>query len=126
MPALEVMDLNQRAVLWPRKGTDLNGQPTVDVALRREIKVRWNAKSHEVLAADGSTIAADGLVVVKQDVAVGSILWLGALDDIPGTSYVPQSGLMQVIRFNDTKDLKGRFTRRTLSVMRWNDRLPVG
>ncbi len=128
MPALEVTDLNQLALLWPATGFDSFGQPVVGAPV--EIPVRWLTKRREVLDAKGDKIALDATAVVRQEVPMGSHVWLAppgtrkgqALNVWYGTgsSGVPNE-LMEVKTFNLTPDLKARNQRRELGLMRLHD-----
>jgi len=120
MPPPEVASLTQRAVLWPAAGVDAYGQVTV-AAEPVEITVRWETKRQEVLDRQGNTVALDGVVVVRQDVAVGSRLWQGELCDWVGTG----SGLShddeeiyEVKTYDQDPDIKGRAQFRQLGIMR--------
>ena len=72
----------------------------------------------------GNTVAIDAEVVTVEDVPVGSVMWLGGLDDLPGTAMVPEEDAMQVITVPVTPDIKGRFKSRTLMLMRMKDTMP--
>lgn len=125
MPAFETMDLTQDAVLWAKTGADEYNVTLVSSAVG--IKCRWVNKRREVVDAKGNTIATDAQVVVCADIPVGSILWEGCIDDIAGTGSdpAPTGGLMSVITSDRATDIKGRVTRRTLNLMRYNDVLRV-
>lgn len=125
VPAFETMDLHDSAVLWTAAGTDGYGQPTVDAPA--EIPCRWMYKQKEVVGPNGTPIAIDAQLVVKQAVAVGSIVWEGTLEDLPGTGtdYTPTSGIMKVIGVDRAEDVKGRVMRRTLNLVRYTDSLPA-
>lgn len=124
MPAFETMDLQQRAVLWEKTGQDEHNEPTV--ASPVEIPVRWHWKRRQVAGPNGLPIAVDVTVVVNQDVADGSLLWLGTLDDLPGTGtpYVPTSDVVQVLTRDWVPDIKARNVRRVLMCSRFNDSAP--
>ena len=118
MPHQETTSRHQKAVLWAANGTDDNGDVEVDAAV--EIDVRWEEKRTETLDPAGNTIAADATVVVNQDIAVGSIMWPGELEDVAD----PPVDLWQVIDFNKIPDVKGRAQRRTVMLMRHSNELP--
>ena len=114
----------QTAVLWPCSGRDNYGEPQVGSPV--EILVRWITKRMEALDALGNTIALDAQAVVNQEIAVGSLMWLGTLASWQGTgSAVQPSDLMQVKIYDEATDLKGRATRRTAGLMRFRDALPT-
>jgi hypothetical protein len=125
MPDVEVSQLNQDAVLWMAIGRDIYGQPVVSNE-PRQLKVQWNNVRQEALDAKGNTISIDAIVVTDVDIKVGSVMWLGKIDDLVGTSPAqPVQDAMQVQTFNATLDLKGRATRRTAKLMRFRDTLPI-
>lgn len=125
MPALEQMDRNQIALLWVRTGTDDYGEHQVaNEAV--EISVRWNNKKHIVSLANGTPVTIDALVITDREIEVGSAMWLGSLDDLPGTGTGsnPETDLMEVVYCNVTKDLKGRNTRYSVGLKFSKDSLP--
>lgn len=119
MVAPEVADRKQKAVLWAATGHDNFGRVTI--AAKTEIRVRWVEKQQEGLNDKGEKIAIDATVVVNREIAVGSIMWKGALDDVAD----PPVGLKQVIAYNETPDIKNRKVRRTVLLMRYSDQLPA-
>lgn len=126
MPPLERMDRKQTALYWEWRGKDRYGHPVVSPD-PVELRVRWINRQQEVLDRQGNTMAVDGTVILGQAVVVGSILWLGSLDDLPGTgTAAPDSGLVQVITYDETSDIKNRFVRREATFMRFTDSLPRG
>lgn len=122
MPGFETMDLYQRATLWSATGAvDAYGQMGYTVPV--EIPVRWNTSRKEIKRPDGTTVTLDGQAVVNQAVAVDSHIWLGRLTEWLGVgSSLPDNERMVVVGYNDTVDIKGRFTRRTLNLMRLHNR----
>lgn len=121
----------QVAVLWTVRGYDRRGQATVtDVA--KEISVRWNTKRREVVQPNGNTIAYDASAVTHCPVAVGSIMWLGSLDQLlvglEGQT-IPQSSvrdqLFEVKACNVTPDIKGRESLTEVMLMRYKGVLPA-
>lgn len=127
MPPLERTDCKQDALYWERTGWDREVNPvTADpVAL----KVRWVNKRREVIDRHGNTIALDATAVVKQEVADGSLMWLGTLAEWQGTgSGLVENQLMQVVWFDSATDIKHRVAaghvRRTVGLMRFRDAVP--
>ena len=117
MPAPEVSDRYQDAVLWPANGWDNHGRPTVGTPCG--IKVRWLTKRSRVQDAQGNTLMLDATAIVGQRITVGSRMWLGDLDDWLGVgSGGTDNELMEVKAYNETPDLKGRFTQKTVGLMR--------
>lgn len=123
MPPIETAFRCQTAVLWEADGYDDYGSPKVLAPV--ELNVRWEEVQTEALDAKGNTIAIDAVVVVDRVIAEGSIMWQGKLDDIPGTTGIPTDGnLKQVIKYSDIPDIKARYCRRLVYLMRWSDVLP--
>lgn len=118
MVTVETSHRLQRAVLWKASGFDNNGKVTVDPA--EEIDVRWVEKRRGTLDAQGNTIAVDATAVVDQEIVVGSILWLGNMDDLPA---IPVN-LKQVATYDETPDLRGRETARSVGLVRYSETLP--
>ena len=118
MPALEVKDLNQKAVLWVANGNDTDGEIKVDAKV--EINVRWEDNLSSV-GGQGSSIAIAATVVVDRDIAVNDIMWLGALRDVPATP----TNLRQVADFQKIPNVKGRNYRRTVSLVKYSNELPT-
>ena len=122
MPAPEHDNRRQKAILWTRKGVNRQGQVTLNDPV--EIMVRWKWVKREVLDKQGNTVAIDAEVVTVETVPIGSVMWLGELNDLPGTAEVPEEDTMQVISAPPTPDIKGRFIQRTLMLMRIKDTMP--
>lgn len=109
----------QKAVLWTFTGYDGHGEVKVNAAA--EVDVRWEEGRREVLDADGNNIAIDATVVVGQDIAVDSIMWLGALADVA----TPPVSLMQVVTKKSVPDVKGIKFRRTVGLVKYSNKLPT-
>lgn len=126
MPAFEVRDRKQKAVLWAAASVDNHGNTTVsDDPV--ELEVRWVPTQKTATDAKGNPIAVDAVVIVDRAIDIDSILWLGAMDDIPGTSFSPTTDLLEVVTYNETPDIKNRHVRREVGVRRYNDTaLPTG
>ena len=121
MPAFEVFDLNQKAVLWPTAGPkDRYG--VLQVGDPVEIFVRWENTRCEMLNSKGEVIGVDASVVTDRDITVGSRMWLGELADWYGTgSGVEDDEVMQVLSVEKATDLKGRILRRELLLCRYKN-----
>lgn len=113
----------QKAVYWPLTGRDRYAAATVDPANPLELDVRWVDVLQEVRDPQGNTITIEAEVEVDRDIPIGSKLWKGALDDLPGTAFLPETDVMQVYSFNATPDLRNRQTYRVLKLMRSKDTL---
>lgn len=120
---MEDRDLHQKAVLWTATGKDDYGQVTVDAAYASgaEVSVRWEEGRRESLDANGNRIGIDGRVAVDREIAVGSILWLGAKDDLPDAAV----DLRQVVNYKTIPDVKNRASRRTVEVIRFGNTFPA-
>ncbi len=123
MPALEQMDLNQVAVRWERTGTDPYGRPVVS-STGVQLAVRWNDKLGQMRDRDGNLVAYDAMVITDRALAIGDMMWLGALASLPG-SGLPTGNLMEVTQYNMFKSLDGRNTRHESYVKRYTDTLPT-
>lgn len=143
MPALEILDLRQRAVVWFR-AFDINGVPRSDqfgqpvVFAPAEMLVRWVEQQREALDPKGNTITVDGTIVAAQAIPLDSVAWLGSLADFPtaltlpglGTGAEPEglpwpSGLVLIKTSSTASDLKNRFVRRSYGYQRYKDATPT-
>lgn len=123
MPDIETMEMDQVAVLWPAMGTDRYGQ--VKVGSPVEIAVRWEWTQTETVSPDGQAIVSEANVVVDRDVAEGSCLWEGSLEDWHTTGSLAEGNrLQQVIAFRRTPDLRNKSIRRVAMTHRYKDTLP--
>lgn len=123
MPSMETAFRRQFAVLWPKDGYDGHGEPTVGEPV--ELRVRWNNKQRLAYDAQGNPVAVDAVVIVDQEIEVGSSMWEGQLADWYGTgSAGDDSGVMEVVTYNETPDIKNRFKRRTVGLTFYKDTLP--
>lgn len=115
---LETDCLEQDAVVWEHSGVDNYGNSTVGSATA--LNVRWEYVTEENLDPDTSNQAVTARVWVNQDIAIGSILWEGALADLPGTP----TPLYQVISLKKIPDIKNRNIRRMLTLINFNNTVP--
>lgn len=122
MPAPELDYRFQFAQLWERSGDDGYANPIIGA--RQQICVRWENRKAEMLSPTGQSIQVDAMVVVICDIPVGSIMWLGDTASLVG-SGIPDEGLMIVVAFDNTPDVKGRVQRRVAGLKRYNDVLPT-
>ncbi len=123
MPAPELNGRHQKALLWTIVGRDRYAQPIVSGPT--EIDVRWNDISREVLDPVGNVITIEAEVVSGIPIPVGSIMWSGGIDDLPGTASVPEQNLMLVKYYNAIPDLKARFFYHSVQLIRFRDTLPT-
>lgn len=122
MPAPELDYRFQCCVLWERIGDDAYGHPLISAG--RQLRVRWENKQTEFLTPDGQPIKIDALVIVVEDIPVGSIMWLGELVNVP-TDTTKITNLMESIGMDNIPDIKGRIMRRTVYLKRYTDHLPT-
>jgi hypothetical protein len=132
MPALEISDLYQNAVLWLFSGYGPDGQSTIVLWPPLAIKCRWVEKKREVLDKQGNTIELEGNLVVAGYIPIDSIIWLGNILDFynqlqSSTGFNPTfpSGLRQIKTSEITPDIKNRAVRTTYGAMRYKDQLPL-
>jgi len=127
MPHIETLYLNQKALLWAANGKDNYGEVKVDDKV--QINVRWEKGDTEGLDALGNKITVNSLVVVDREIAVGSILWKGTMDDYLsgeyGTGDDQSVELEQVVNYSETPDIKARSFRRVVFTVRYSKELPT-
>jgi hypothetical protein len=130
MPPPE-MDLRfQDAVLWEaHPSPDSFGQ--VRVIDPVDLKVRWVPTRREIADGKGGIILLDAQAVVYQNVPVGSIMWLGTVDDWDesglgvGTGNTEDAELYIVQTFKKASDVKNIMTRYELGLQRYKQELPA-
>jgi hypothetical protein len=124
MPPIEKADLHEAALLWVKVATDNYGNHTVS-ASPTQIRVRWEHGSMEGFDPASDAVKFDASAVVDRLVEIGSLMRLGTLADWVGTgSGEDDNGLMQVVDYYETPDLKARHRRRVVGLMRYKDRIP--
>lgn len=131
MPAFETMDRNQHAVLWQRK--TLNGRPASTrhgkplVNTPADVMVQWDDSYTQGRDAKGNKVDADGTIFWTGPVAIGSMFWLGTIQQ--ATSQALDAGsaieLLEVVYVNITPDLKGRVASYEYGVKRFTDQIPT-
>ncbi len=118
MPAIETSGLHQKAVLWVESGFDNDGNVKVVAAV--EIDVRWIEGKGDIRNAQSGSIDFDATAVIDREIAVGSIMWKGELDD-----YVATVVKYQVVDYREVPDIKGRKFRRVVKLMKFGTELPT-
>ena len=122
MPSLETSQLDQKAVLWELSGTgipyDDYGEPIVEAG--EEIDCRWQWGKKEGISSRGTPIAWEAQVAVDREIAVGSTMWKGELDD-----YVATETKLQVLDYVESPSLDGKETRRVVRLGKLSDELPT-
>lgn len=97
-PSLLQSMLRQRAVLWPRSGTDPYGKPTLGNPV--QVSVRWDDVTKTFLADDGETQQPLTKVYVDRDVVKGSKMMLADLTSGFDVNPDNHPGLVwEVVRF---------------------------
>lgn len=120
MSSFQSRHRHQEAVLWAYNGTNRYGEPLVLDPV--EICVRWENKRTEMLDAQGNKVEVEALVVVNQDIAINSQMWLGTLSNWVGTGSAGTDDEVMMVRvFNKTPDIKGRCYRRTVGLSKAKD-----
>lgn len=124
MPAPELANRKQKAVLWPAIEVGVRNDDYGDHKVssdKVQINVRWEEKRREAVGALGNSIAIDATVVVDREIAVGSIMWLGKKDDLA----TPPVNLKEVADYQEIPDVKNRKRRRVVLLVRYSNELPT-
>jgi hypothetical protein len=74
-----------------------------------------------MMSEDGELIPVNGEVWVDREIAIGSMLWKGDLENLPS----PATAIYVVIAYSETPDIKGRVYERVVSVQRFKNSLPT-
>lgn len=123
MPDIETACRFQDAALWEASGNDNYG--TVSVKAPVSLKVRWEDRIRESVGSDGKPIRFDAAVVVDRVIPIGSLMRLGPLSDVSGTTTGSAvTGLHQVVDRHEAPDLFGQHVRRELMLRRFTGVLP--
>lgn len=120
MPPIELCSPYQKAVLWAAVAGDNNNYGVQRVSAGIELDVRWEQDDAEVQDPQAGLVKTDTLVIVDRDIPPRSIMWLGALADLPS----PPTNLKQVIVSGGAADVKGRFTQYDVRLMSFSNNLP--
>lgn len=124
MPTLETLDRHQKAVLWEKVEDDTQGEPLVGDPV--ELTVRWEKIREEIQKPDSTIVALGAEVVVDRKIPIGSIMWLGELEEWYGTGSQGEGvELMQVQVYEEIPDLKNRYTIRTVKLDFFRGSLPA-
>lgn len=117
MPSIEKSSRRQFAVLWP---SPVNGQydgygnAVVDEPV--QLKVRWED-------GKGEGNARSAIVDVDREIAKGSTMWKGKLEDLPTAPDKP-TNLMSVAQYGEIPDVKGKRPKRTVKLVLLGSQLP--
>lgn len=109
----------QKAVYWAASNTDDYSAPLLAAPI--ELLVRWVESQQEGMDPQGNPVGNTITVVVDREIAIGSIMWLGAEADLPGSP----TNLKQVIGRSRTPDVKGRSIYWDLALAKYSNSLPT-
>lgn len=122
MPPIETDLRNQWCVLWPLEGHDSYSEPLLGEPV--ELRVRWEDRPRDITSPQSVALEYDATIVINRRIEVGSQMWLGTLDDWYGEGSAGKDvGLVEVVEYTETPDLKNRHTRRVVYVRRYRDTL---
>lgn len=108
------------ATLWAVNGFGADGQPTYADPIA--IKCRWDDTAMATSEVDKSTTKEDGCAVVGIKIPLRSVMLRGFEDTGTGDHDL----LMEVTRYDEADDLKGRDQYREVGMMRFRGTLPNG
>lgn len=126
MPAQELAFRRQVATLWERNGVDAYGRPTYATPV--EVCVRWDDVYRNVRKANGDTVTVEAIITADRNVPIGSAVWLGSYEDLPGTgsaSTTPEDSSHEIYAVDVTPDIKGRVYHYKWQLMRRNALRPT-
>lgn len=118
MPPIERPKRRQAVVYWQYFGINADGEPTVYDPV--ELDVRWEQNRREAVDAKGNPIAVDVSLVTGEELVERSIVWKGALADLPAEP----TGLYEVSSTGVMPDIKERHTLYTARLKKHSDSLP--
>lgn len=111
--------LTEKATVWPvLSGITDDGSDRV--GRKYEIDTRWEKGRAHGARQFQTNQQATGRVFVDRELPVGSILWRGKVKD----ATVEPSGLYIVTSYYETNDVKGRDTRRVVTIAKYKNKLP--
>lgn len=130
MPHQETAFRRQKAVLWAFVRFGRDGDPKVsDDPV--EIRVRWNHERGDARDSQGNVVRFDASAIVDRRIEIHSKLALGTIEDWTdvGTADVDQQDIgsqeiMEVVFYDEVKDLKGRVVHREVLLKRFRDTMP--
>lgn len=119
MPHFTVKHLKQRAVYYAFSHSGGDGDPIVSAGV--EINCRREYKIPLTIEGEASTLTYDTMYWVASAVIVGSIIWFGAIADLPATP----TDLKEVVFYGEIPGVKARRFERIILLNKWNDSLPT-
>lgn len=119
----ETNDRHQFAVVWAAAGYTRTGDKKVSAGT--QLSVRWETgSSYGGRRGDkDDETETDAVMIVAEDVAVGSIVWEGKTTGLP-TPVTDVASLYEVVELTKIPDVKGRRIRRVCGLKKWSDALP--
>lgn len=118
MPGPEVSSMHQDALLWLITSVNENNEPTFGDPI--ELKVNWKYTREETVDSRGRPMAIDAEVKVDREIAIGSAMWKGALDDWDDAL---QDELMYVATYSETPSIDARHFERMVGLRRYREDL---
>lgn len=126
MPPIETHDLVDYAVLWRADGVGVDGETQVSDT-PEEIRLDIGATITQSGQSQTDEKSIDATAFTEREVEVGSVLLVGKLSEIQGSSWTEgdRQKLFEVVRYSEETDLKGRFTAYELGLRRYRGPLPT-
>lgn len=121
MPPPERAGRHQTAVLWRKEGEDRFSEASFDDP--EELTVRWEWRREVRHRPDGQPVGIDALVIVTEEVPLGSLLWKGTLEAFEDET-AGSIRLMEAVTYEEIPDIKGRHTLRELGLIRFKGSVP--
>jgi hypothetical protein len=117
----------QKAVLWPYAGVDRYGQ--IVRGTPREIRVRWETARSSEDEPDGKSLDLRFQVMVGEEIALESLLWLGSLAEWYGEAGsagddAGEEEVCRVVSYTEVPTIKNRHKLRSVSLARFQGAPP--
>ncbi len=114
MPSQESDWLFQPAVLWAATDFDSDGRQKV-TSTPVQIYVKFNQGKSRQASATNDNKQLAGEAVVDRQIAVGSLVRIGKLEELP----TPLTELMVVVGYNEVSDIKQQERFRSVTLNRY-------
>lgn len=121
MPDIEIDELNDPAVLWLVESRDRYNEAVYGDP--EEIDTRWEWCRNDAKKADSRSVMHDAWAVVDREIAVGSRMKLGTLDDWYGTGSGEEGEILEVVNYDEIPDIRGEIARREVKLRRYHDQV---
>lgn len=119
MPPMEQALLFDKAVVWEFVGNDRDNEPTVLTPY--EITCRWEGTPNtRGVDQTGQLVRYDAFIIGEEEYPLGSIFWLGYLDDLPAEP----NELYRSVSIEKIKDIRGIDESIIYNLQRFTDTLP--